>query len=237
MARPEYVIINDTDGPTASMVCQWVPSVGYCYLDRSGTKPRHDGMKGAEATDVQDFGWVYTNNKDGTVSFYLTKQPSTATYRDGAHRRWQSPEIGFERKRVTAAMVLRREKTPPMPDPLPALRAATEGSRELDALVAQAVGWLRRHVNALPEDDVWEDSQGWKYPGLPHFTTSVDAALTLVPEGMEIVLGCIQGKRWGAARIFSRDELAQPTGLADDANSLPIAICIAALSARAGGEG
>ncbi len=105
LLRPQYVIINDIDAPEPAMVCQWVPKVGYCYLDRRGTKPRHDGMRGAEATDIREFGFVYTNNKDGTVSFYRTDKPETAKYHDGKPRRWQSRYDGFERKRLTTSAI------------------------------------------------------------------------------------------------------------------------------------
>ena len=85
------------------MVCQWVPGVGYCYLNRSGTKPSHDGMLGREATPIEAFGFVWTDNSDGTVSFYLADDPPlpvTATYRDGTPRRWQSRAASFEFKQI-----------------------------------------------------------------------------------------------------------------------------------------
>ena len=48
------------------------------------------------------------------------------------------------------------------------LEAATEGSRELDKEIAEAFGWVHECMNS--------DTH-------PHLTTSIDAALTLVPEG------------------------------------------------------
>lgn len=86
---PKYVIINDIDKPEFAMICQWVLGIGYCYLDRSGTKPDHDAMRGRDATPVETFGIAWADNCDGTVSFYLTDRPSEATYRDGIPRRWQ----------------------------------------------------------------------------------------------------------------------------------------------------
>ena len=104
---PKYVIINDFDAPQPSMVCQWVPGVGYCYLDRRDTKPNHDGMTGDAATPVEAFGIVWTDNKDGTVSFYLSDSPVTATYQDGEPRVWQSSRNSFEFKRLKTPRVVR----------------------------------------------------------------------------------------------------------------------------------
>lgn len=101
-ARP-YVIINDIDQPKPDMVCQYVAGIGYCYLDRRGSKPTHDGMRGHEATPVEEFGFVSVDNSDGTVSFYRADIPVTATYRDGEPRRWQHHADGFEFRRLDPA--------------------------------------------------------------------------------------------------------------------------------------
>jgi len=82
--RPTYVIISEFDAPDPRMVCQWVPGVGYCYLDRRGNKPGYDGMTGAKATPIETFGIIPCDNPDGTVSFYGSAEtPPTATYEDG----------------------------------------------------------------------------------------------------------------------------------------------------------
>jgi len=98
-----YVIINEIDAPEPRMVCQWVPGLGYCYLDRSRNKPSHDGMSGVEATSVEAFGFAWTDNPDGTVSFYRSERAVTATYRDGEPRRWQNSADSFEWPRLTRA--------------------------------------------------------------------------------------------------------------------------------------
>jgi hypothetical protein len=108
--KPRYVIINDIDAPEPSMVCQWVPHVGYCYLDRRQGKPDHDGMKGTEATPIEAFGFVWTDNSDGTVSFYLSDITPTATYSDGEPRRWQSWVGSFERKQLTLGAIRKSDK-------------------------------------------------------------------------------------------------------------------------------
>ncbi|SHK23707.1 hypothetical protein SAMN02745194_04515 [Roseomonas rosea] len=102
MKPTRYVIINDCDAPEPRMVCQWVPGVGYCYLDRRGIKPTYDGMTGTHATPVEAFGFVWTDNPDGTVSFYRSERPVTATYQDGKLRRWQDRADGFEFRRLVA---------------------------------------------------------------------------------------------------------------------------------------
>lgn len=97
--RPKYVIINDCDAPQPRMVCQWIPGVGYCYMDRRDHKSDFDGMSGAEATPVESFGFVWVEDTDGYVRFYLADNPPhpvTATYRDGKPRRWQDRQEFFE---------------------------------------------------------------------------------------------------------------------------------------------
>jgi hypothetical protein len=100
--KPLYAIINDTDAPEPRMVCQWMPGVGYCYLDRGRGKPDFDGMPGAKATSVEEFGFVCADNADGTVSFYRSDRPVTATYDDGEPRQWQHHRDSFEFRKLTA---------------------------------------------------------------------------------------------------------------------------------------
>lgn len=102
MGKSRYVIINDFDAPQPDMVCQWVPGVGYCYLDRRGNKPSFDGMRGAEAVPVETFGWAWAEDEDGGswVRFYRTEEGSTASYQDGSPRRWQNNASYFEFKRL-----------------------------------------------------------------------------------------------------------------------------------------
>lgn len=114
------------------------------------------------------------------------------------------------------------------------LEAATEGSRELDGEIFFAT------VRPDLEPDVREfaDRLGISMatsnarnrgPEIPHYTTSLDAALTLVPEGCEVE---------GLMSTFNRSrlEIHSPTKL--DAISKgwaatrALALCIAALKAR-----
>ena len=91
---PKYAIVSEFDAPTISLVCQWVPGIGYCYLDRR--KKQYDGMAGHKATSIEAFGFVWSETPDGTVQFSRSEAPATATYRDGAPRRWQSLSDSFQ---------------------------------------------------------------------------------------------------------------------------------------------
>jgi hypothetical protein len=95
-SQPRYVILNDYDAPQPGMVCQWVPRIGYCYMDRRGNKADFDGMRGTEATPVEAFGFRWAEDRDGMTRFYLSDIPPTASYRDGEPRRWQSSVESFE---------------------------------------------------------------------------------------------------------------------------------------------
>lgn len=97
MGWPKFAIINYTDAPQPDMVCQFMPGIGYCYLDRK--KASYDGMISADVTSVDEFGFVWTINRDGTVSFYRSS-PSFATYHDGKPRQWQGTDDSFEFRRL-----------------------------------------------------------------------------------------------------------------------------------------
>lgn len=120
------------------------------------------------------------------------------------------------------------------------LEAASEGDTGL-----RVIGGLDDQIWRLVNDKQWFFT-GWQYDlkEAPRYTTSIDAALTLVPEGWFIKLRC--GKPVGAEGEFCHCELdcdADSIGrdLDDDepmyakalnAPTLPLALCIAALRAR-----
>lgn len=113
------------------------------------------------------------------------------------------------------------------------LEDAKEGSRELDREVALVSGWRRMGSEHRPHG-------GWYWRGgpndctgtqvdnehPPHYTTSLDAALTLVPEGWNYALNSngaipvadvyqdVENDRWPSA------------------STMALALCIAALKAR-----
>lgn len=113
MARPKYAIINDTDAPHPNMVVQWVPNVGYCYMNR--TLSRHDGMQGSEATDIRAFGFSWAEDPDGVTRFYRNTLDPTATYSDGEPRLWQPRSDFFEWRMIKSiSKSSRATKTKPV---------------------------------------------------------------------------------------------------------------------------
>lgn len=128
------------------------------------------------------------------------------------------------------------------------LEAATEGSRELDVEIA--LEWLHvesseeayvrrtnRHDTEARPGDYWlVQRSGRQLKAAPHYTTSLDAALTLVPEGWR-VYGMGQGAsanydRWFVELVTVKPHLA-PTSTWKRAAALTpaLALCIAALKA------
>lgn len=92
------------------------------------------------------------------------------------------------------------------------LEAATEGSRELD-------GDIHYH------DRKPYPKGGWNTDGLPHYTTSIDAALRLVPEGF-IWDVASTGQAWVMGGLDNEQHLVT------SAPTPALALCIAALKAR-----
>jgi hypothetical protein len=90
-----------------------------------------------------------------------------------------------------------------------ALEAATGPSWELDGFICEAVGAVK--PEATPH---------WEWP--PRYTASIDAALTLVPEGAS-----------GAIEFGNHTQACVVGGPWCDGATPAIALCIAALKARA----
>lgn len=94
------------------------------------------------------------------------------------------------------------------------LESATQGSRELDAMIYGTINPKRSF-------------RSFRFEGVPHYTTSVDAALTLVPEGMRWTCGF-------SNHVPHNAQVWTSTGFYEgecDSNRA-IALCIAALKAR-----
>lgn len=118
------------------------------------------------------------------------------------------------------------------------LEKATGPNRELDILIGQATavyGW-RVCDDGCVEcyiPDGHEYGEGWFDTGqeLPAYTASIDAAMTLVPEGWY----CVEILRDNEGEWVPRLHQNQRGLLSAHANHprLPIALCIAALRARA----
>lgn len=119
-----------------------------------------------------------------------------------------------------------------MNDLIEKLEAATEGSRELDADIAQHVDWPRiRGAKRLPDRP---DSSGYfeisadTWQAVPRYTTSLDAALTLVPEGWGCDLGIWPSGN--GARLTPGVNIFH--AIYREAQTPALALCIAALKAR-----
>ena len=123
------------------------------------------------------------------------------------------------------------------------LEAATEGSRELDAEIWETLGGKIeiRYASKGPEGHVeqkrWIDKDGtWWQTSLgtqTHFSTSLDAALTLAPEGWiwEVSNGYAAIAPVGWADHHG--EVANDVGGSEaNGNTAALALCIAALKAR-----
>lgn len=116
---------------------------------------------------------------------------------------------------------------------------ATGPDRELDHGIAEALGW-RRITRLPPEnggDEVYDCGSEWA--ALPKFTASIDAAMTLVPEGWEFIRLEHQHS-WpndprGDCIIFEAVvmELHGNGYVGASGLTKSLAICVAALRARA----
>lgn len=141
---------------------------------------------------------------------------------------------------------------------LKALGEAKEGSRELDAEIALAIGWRRGSrnrslVTGLPmaETEEWYDPDSNSVNLAPQpYTTSLDAALSLVPEGAlwQITKGVLLPKagvsngeppRFIGLGCYGRDSKENPRykWVEESAATPALALCIAALRSRSADEG
>lgn len=117
------------------------------------------------------------------------------------------------------------------------LEAAKEGSRELDALIFTEVfeAELRPWSPTRRVRTLWwfkrNSEQVLRYgkDSHPHYTTSLDAALTLVPENMRIeLIGSGSAWRCEVRHFTAYERVAEYFGAPTPA----LALCIAALKAR-----
>lgn len=133
-----------------------------------------------------------------------------------------------------------------MTDLIARLAAATEPSRELDGLIFRAVNtgtpdadWCAFDLEDESDAIIWyrrdaNDTIAWEAP--PNYTASIDAALTLVPEGLLRSLIIYADRAHAFIRTGSvlNPATKEWTGYAA---TPAIALCIAALQARAARAG
>jgi hypothetical protein len=122
------------------------------------------------------------------------------------------------------------------------LEAATEGSRELDKAILLATGWRidKEAFGIAAASEIWIAPNGDDYDAVvdpfhrfPRPTSSLDSALTLVPEGMcwEISL-FPRSETENGPIAFVAKPLDMFTTWTDGATPA-LALCIASLRARA----
>lgn len=129
-----------------------------------------------------------------------------------------------------------------LPELIAELERAEEGSRELSDKVLLAAGWQRLTKGAAKQPG----DTGWRMPdgaplysthphlfGAPDPTRSLDAALTLVPEGW--IWRCDGGSGSGFAVIgkpTAKGNFGLPHKYCAGAMTPALALCIASLRAR-----
>lgn len=118
------------------------------------------------------------------------------------------------------------------------LEAATEGSRELDGDIYEALGYRVKRSPDVPKGWRHRTTRAWaflrdsRWESIRHLTTSLDAALTLVPEGYSWEIA--HSPYGNASRATVWDSRAGLTpGFSSHHKDEILAACIAALRARA----
>jgi hypothetical protein len=118
----------------------------------------------------------------------------------------------------------------------------TDSMTELAERCEQATGPCRNLDNAIR----LATNNGCAFDDDPRYTASIDAAMTLVPEGWRIVGICesepdsppeeLKGLPWAARLKLPSDDLRAKWGMAY-ARTAALALCAAALRARAAAHG
>lgn len=121
------------------------------------------------------------------------------------------------------------------------LAAATEGSRELDGAIAAAIAAQMGKAGVYWPDDgephwsEWRGQETVMGELVLHYTTSLDAALTLVPEGWRYIIDESAPDVGISVSLRSLEANFRQSGIRETAATPALAICIAALNAM--GEG
>lgn len=110
------------------------------------------------------------------------------------------------------------------------LEAATEGSRELDAEIAAAVYpfFAAGAKVAGHPDPGLRQCKPWGRVRASDCTTSIDAALTLVPPDCDWLIN----GRGNYAQVWEAKETGRDGSWGARARTAPLSLCIAALRAR-----
>ena len=126
-----------------------------------------------------------------------------------------------------------------MDDLIEKLEGATEGDREWDFAIAKATGWqFHGEAEFKNYGMFWRDATNDEWKQLPFWTTSLDAALSLVPEGWSLadLYDAMEPniRPWVGA-CLRRDEPYKALKVLG-AKTYALALCIAALKAGAAGS-
>lgn len=117
------------------------------------------------------------------------------------------------------------------------LQTATAGDRDLSQEVLQSLGW-RREPCGCPGGDLWRRPDGALHAGpLPAVTEDPAAARDLVPAGLSVHARETGPGLW-AVELYAAPATAPMAGpplTSVQARTLPLALCGAALRARAAG--
>jgi len=119
------------------------------------------------------------------------------------------------------------------------LEALTGPSREVDAEIAKAIGW-RDFISDKVPAYYWIDEENRPRLEVPYFTGSLDAALTLVPEGCVWALNFasmatimkVGTKKFDIIDGVIVGQWPENQREGEFPVSVAIALCIAALKAR-----
>ncbi|HSM79191.1 MAG TPA: hypothetical protein VLT57_16245 [Bryobacteraceae bacterium] len=118
------------------------------------------------------------------------------------------------------------------------MERASGSDRELDVCIARLTSIEGQRVTDDGRVEYWvgvenDFGPGW-YPApveIPHYSSSIDAALSLVPEWWEYTLTTIYGS--AHAEIPLNDTRVDAQNGEHKGGSMPIAVCISALKAIA----
>lgn len=113
-----------------------------------------------------------------------------------------------------------------------ALEKATGPDRELDAAIALALGWTK-HVRVWGYAWTRADGSDATWNGLPAYTASIDAAVSLVPDGWCPLIGQNVHHRHWSCLVQRVTDSGDIESRHDSAATPAIALCIAALKASA----
>lgn len=124
-------------------------------------------------------------------------------------------------------------KPPQLDDLIARLEEAARPDRGLDAEIALSIGWT---FHRDPFFEFWREPDGTdaddEHEEPPQFTASLDAAMTLVPEGMMWFLGHLDPSDMRFCATMSERGNVGVSTWRGFSSTATLALCIAALKAK-----